>query len=127
MAKKIPSLEVHVGCFSLPHKVKKINTDQILIIYYSNYFNSHFYDMNINQVPITSLDLSIHSNLKEVLMSQWFRKFYSMMYGGKWHPEIQVRQVSLSKTWVRLCVQKDKSPVEGEAESSFIHQALGVR
>lgn len=69
--------------------------------------------MNINQVPITSLDLSIHSNLKEVLMSQW-------------HPEIQVRQVSLSKTWARLCVQKDKSPVEGEAESSFIHQALGV-
>lgn len=45
---------------------------------------------------------------------------------SQWHPEIQVRQVSLSKTWARLCVQKDKSPVEGEAESSFIHQALGV-
>lgn len=53
-------------------------------------------------------------------MSQWSGKIYSMMSSGKWHPEIQVRQEGLGKTWVKLFAQKDKSLGEGVAEK-FIH------
>jgi len=38
-----------------------------------------------------------------------------MMSSGKWHPEIQVRQEGLGKTWVKLLAQKDKSLGEGVA------------